>query len=276
MDRLIFGTAGIPYSTPEHTTIDGMERLKQLKLGCMEMEFVRSIFLTEDSVKAVKEAAKKNNIVLTSHAPYYINLNAREKAKEDASKMRIYQTAKIAHLAGAYSICFHPGFYLNQDPIKVYHNILDNLRQVMDRLSDEGIDIWVRPETMGKPKSFGTLKEILKLSSELKNVMPCIDFAHLHARSNGKENTLEEFKAILSEVEAVLGREGLDNMHIHVSGIEYSDKGEKNHLTLDDSDFNYKDLCKAWKEFKVKGVVISESPSIEDDAIILKRTYENP
>lgn len=274
MKQLIFGTAGIPYSAPERTTIEGMKRLKELKLGCMEMEFVQSIYLTEKSVQAVRDAAKSNNIILTAHAPYYINLNAREKAKEDASKMRIYKTAKIAHLAGAYSICFHPGFYLNQDPIKVYHNILDNLRQVMDKLSDEGISIWVRPETMGKPTSFGTLKEILKLSSELKNVMPCIDFAHMHARSNGKENTLQEFRSILSEVESILGREGLDNMHIHISGIEYSAKGEKNHLTLEDSDFNYKGLCQAWKEFHIKGVVISESPSIEDDAIRIKKEYE--
>ena len=104
--------------------------------------------------------------------------------------------------------------------------------------------------------------------------MPCIDFAHLHARSGGKYNTSLEFKEILEKVEKMLGKEGLQNMHIHMSGIAYSEKGEKNHLILKESDFNYKDLLKVWKEFKIKGVVINESPNIEVDALLMKKTFE--
>ena len=103
--------------------------------------------------------------------------------------------------------------------------------------------------------------------------MPCVDFSHLHARSNGKFNTRNEFQQVLEEIEKVLGRDGLENMHIHLSGIAYSEKGEKNHLKLEESDMNYKDLLKVWKEFKIAGVVICESPNVEEDALLLKNEF---
>ncbi|MEK6937589.1 MAG: TIM barrel protein, partial [Nanoarchaeota archaeon] len=130
------------------------------------------------------------------------------------------------------------------------------------------------PETTGKPTQWGDLKEILRLSQELEQVLPCIDFSHLHARTGGKNNTYEEFRQMLVEVEKAKGREALNNMHIHVSGINYTAKGERNHLNLQESDLNYKDLIKAWKEFKIKGVVISESPNIEGDALLMKEEWD--
>ena len=103
--------------------------------------------------------------------------------------------------------------------------------------------------------------------------MPCIDFSHLFARTVGKNNTLEEFNSILEQVKKI-GKDSIKNMHIHVSGIEYGDKGEKHHLILEESKFNYKDLMKALKEFKVKGYLTCESPNIEKDAILMKNYYE--
>jgi deoxyribonuclease-4 len=273
MKELLFGTAGIPLNTEHRTTINGIKTINSLKLECMEMAFVQSVYLTEKGVEEVKETAKKYNVTLTAHAPYFINLNAKEKAKVEASKHRIYKTAKITHMAGGYSIVFHPGFYLKQDPKKVYLNILDNLQDIMQKLDDEGIDIYIRPETMGKPTSFGDLDEILKLSESHEKILPCIDFAHLHARE-GKNNTTEEFRVILNKVENTLGKTGLNNMHIHLSGIHYTEKGEKYHLPLKESDMNYKDLLKVWKEYKIKGVVICESPLMEKDALLLKNTYK--
>ena len=78
---------------------------------------------------------------------------------------------------------------------------------------------------------------------------------------------------ILKRVEKRLGRQGLDNLHLHVSGIEYTDRGERKHLDLRQSDFNYVDLLQALKDFDAKGRVICESPSLEGDAILLKETY---
>lgn len=273
MDKLRFGTAGIPISTPNSNTINGIKHVRKLKLDSMEMEFVHNVHVTKEAAPEVKKTAEKNDIILTCHAPYYINLNAIEKPKIYASMNRIIKSAQITNLCGGYSVCFHSGFYLKQDPKKVYENVKKYLGEIVKKLKDEGNNIWIRPETTGKPSQFGDLNETLKLSIEFDNVMPCIDFSHFHAKT-GKYNTYEEFSFILEQIEKKLGKEGLNNMHIHVSGIEYGEKGEKRHLILEDSDFNYKDLMKSFKDFKIKGVVTCESPNIEQDALLMKKTYE--
>jgi deoxyribonuclease-4 len=134
-------------------------------------------------------------------------------------------------------------------------------------------NIWIRPEISGKKSQFGDLKEVVRLSQDIEQVMPCIDFSHLFARELGKNNTKGEFRLILGEIEKSLGKEALEEMHMHASGIEFGDKGERNHLTLEESKFNYKDLMKVLKEFKVKGVLICESPNIEKDALLMQKHY---
>jgi deoxyribonuclease-4 len=275
-DNLRFGTAGIPHSAPKGTpTNGGIELVRKLGLDAMELEFVHSVFLNEAKAKSAGEIAKKNNIFLTAHAPYYVNLNAAEKEKVEASKKRIVDSARALNFAQGYSCTFHPGYYLKDDPEAVFERMRVQFKDIMRILDDEGInDVWIRPETTGKPTQFGNLNELLKLSSEFERIMPCIDFAHLHARSNGKFNTTKEFREVLELVEKHLGKRGLDNMHVHFSGIEYSEKGERNHLFLKDSDFNYKDWIRVIRDFKVKGVFICESPNIEDDALMIKKLYE--
>jgi deoxyribonuclease-4 len=126
---------------------------------------------------------------------------------------------------------------------------------------------------MGKDSQFGTLEEVLQLCAEVEGVAPALDFAHWHART-GKVNSYNEFIAVLKKVEKRLGRAALDNLHIHVSGIRYGEKGENNHLNFAESDFNYEALVMALKDYKVKGMVICESPNLEDDAQLLKQAYE--
>ncbi|NJD99904.1 hypothetical protein E3E26_08960 [Thermococcus sp. LS1] len=274
VDRLRFGTAGIPLSTPKRSTINGIIHVRNLGLDAMELEFVRGVNLKPELAKKIKYVAKKHDVLLTAHAPYYINLNASEKAKVEASKKRIIQSAERLHDAGGWSVVFHAGYYLRQPPERVYERIKNELKDIERELVDRGIKVWLRPELTGKPTQFGDLKEIVKLSEELETVLPTIDFAHAHARHIGKCNTTEEWREMLSFIEDRLGREALDNMHIHMSGINYGPKGEKNHLPLQESDMKWEDLLKVLKEFKVKGVVISESPNIEEDAILMKKKYE--
>ncbi len=275
LDRLRFGTAGIPLSTPRRSTINGIAHVRKLGLDAMEIEFVRGVNMKPELAKKIKYVARKNDVVLTAHAPYYVNLNASEKAKVEASKRRIIQTAERLYNAGGWSVVFHAGYYLKQDPSKVYNNIKAALKDVERELIDRGIKVWIRPELTGKPTQFGNIEEITKLSEDLNMVMPAIDFAHAHARNAGRCNTEEEWRGMLSYIEDHLGREGLDNMHIHVSGISYTSKGERNHLNLADCDMRWEDLLKVLKEFRVKGVLISESPNIEGDAILMKRKYES-
>ena len=274
INELLFGTAGIPLSAEPRTTVDGIRHVRKLGLSAMELEFVRSVNISKEKAPEVKKAAEENNIILTCHAPYFINLNSLEKAKVKASIERILNSARILNLCGGYSVCFHAGFYMGQEPKKAYETVKLNLKEIISTLKEEGVEIWIRPETTGKETQFGNVDEILQLSVELDNVMPCVDFAHFHARTNGKYNSYNEFAGILEAIEKKLGRKGLENMHIHITGIAYGPKGEKNHLTLEESDLKYKELLKALKDFKVKGVAISESPNIEKDALLMQKTYK--
>lgn len=272
--RLLFGTAGTPKSSKKRNSISGIERVNELGLGCMELEFVRGVKMGEATAADVHEKAQNEDISLSVHGPYYINLNSREPEKIDASIERIYKSSRIGSLCGARNIVFHPAYYHKEDTQKVYDKVSGLLKQLVSRLNDEGIEVILRPETTGKGTQFGSLQENVRLGAEIEDVLPCIDFAHLHARSNGAENSYEEFSATLELVENELGREGLNDMHMHVSGIEYGEKGERNHLNLGDSDLKYQELMRALKDFKVKGLLICESPDNEGDALLLKKTYE--
>ncbi len=273
MKSLLFGTAGIPLSTPEPGLFAGIKQVRKLGLGALELEFVRKINISPEKAPLVKETAEKENVVLTCHAPYFINLNSAEQEKVIASKQRILNSARIAHACRAFSVTFHAAFYQKAPPEKVYLKVKEEMQEMANILQEEENDIWLRPETTGKPSQWGSLKEILQLSREVEQVMPCIDFAHLHARTNGKNNSLEEFRQILGQVETALGRNGLENLHLHMSGIHYGEKGEKHHLVLEESDFKYQELMQALKEFRAAGVLISESPNLEEDALLMKNCF---
>jgi len=273
MEKLRFGPAGVPMSAKGPSTEDGILRCSQLNLDCMEMEFTHGVQMKEPTALSISPVRQKHDVVLTAHGPYFINLNSKEKPKQVASRERILQTARIAHLCGAWSIVFHAAFMMEMPPKEVQATVKREMGVIMDTLEKEKNDIYVRPETMGKPSQWGTLDQILELNREWPRVMPVVDFAHIHAYHNGRFNTYNEFCSILDKVEDALGKNGLKEMHIHVSGIEYGPKGEKKHLFLKDSDFNYKDLLKALKEYKVGGCVINESPNQEEDALMMKELY---
>jgi deoxyribonuclease-4 len=268
---LRFGTAGIPLSTPERNTLNGIRQVRSLGLDSMELEFVQSVNITMQKAPFVKEEAIRNDVTLTCHASYYINLNSLSKSKIDASKQRLLDAVRVANTCGAYSVAFHPAFYHRMPAESVYKKVKEGLSHVVSTLQEEGNLIWVRPEVMGRVFQFGTLKEVVRLSQELDHVLPCVDFGHLHGRE-GKFNTYEEFADALAMVE-VIGKEALKNMHMHIEGVEYNSKGEKRHINLDESDLNYCELIRALKDFKAAGVVVSESPNIEADALLLKSLY---
>ena len=274
MAGLLFGTGGVPHSTKLPSTISGIERIAELGLDCMEMEFVQGVKMGEAAAYQVAETATRTGIKLSAHAPYFINLNAHEPEKIKASQKRLLQTARIASLCGAKSIVFHAAFYLGDPPQETYNNIKQHLGETLNQLKGENNQVWIRPEVMGKASQFGTIEEILDLCTELEGLAPCIDFAHWHART-GEFNAYPEFVSILKQVKERLGSAALDNMHLHVSGIAYGKKGEINHLNLKESDLQYAQLLQALSDYDVKGLVICESPNLEEDALLLKETYNN-
>lgn len=273
MDNLHFLTAGLPLATENKGYKKGLNLIKEMNLDGLEVEFVHGVRMNEESQNTVKDFVNQNNFKVTCHGPYYINLNSDEQEKIDASIIRILETARMAKNIGAYSITFHAAFYMKKDPEVVYNTVHESIEKICKILDEENNNIWIRPETTGKGTQWGTLEEIVRLSKNFKQVLPCIDFAHIHARSNGLYNTYDDFAKMLEFVGNELGSSVLSNMHMHIAGIEYGPKGEKNHLILEESDMNYKDFLKALKDFDVKGVLVCESPNIETDTKLLKDYY---
>ena len=269
MDKLNFITAGVPLRAGNKGYEAGFKVLEDMNLDGLELEFVRGVRISDKSREVVGASTK----VITAHAPFYVNLNAREEDKVEASIQRIIETAQTANELGGFSITFHAGFYLGMDKESVYKQIRDKIEIITAELGKVNNKIWIRPETTGKATQWGDLEEIVRLSKEFDTVLPCVDFSHLHARYNGAVNEYKDFCQIFETIGNELGQTALDNFHAHIAGIEYGAKGEKKHLNLEESDMNYKDLLKAFKAFNVKGAIVCESPNIEDDAKLMKEYY---
>ena len=269
--KLHFGPAGVPLSSKKRDTLNGIiYTYEELNLDGFEIEFTYGVKLKEDVANNINEYIKDKEFILTCHAPYYINLNYTEESKINKSIDMLYNAARLLYLSGGYSVAFHPGWYLNNSKEETSNVVKENLKKLMDKLKDESIDIYIRPETMELPKKFGDIDETTKLSKDIENVLPAVDFAHLRYRSN--RNDIDYLREILDKMENELGREPLDNMHIHMSGITLDKKGT--HSNLEESDMPWKDILRLLKEYKVKGVVISESPNIEQDAIRMRDYYK--
>ncbi len=273
MDRILFGTAGVPNATEKkNSPVDGVKKIHELELDCMQLEFAHGVRMKEEVSSNLRRVSYELGVPLTSHGPYYINLNAREQDKIDSSVERIIQTAKISDLCGAESMTFHAAFYMKDSPFDVFDLVEKSMSVIEERLSRLDIEIELRPELTGKTSQFGSLEELISLTKKVNSCNPCMDFSHLYART-GKYNTYEEFCEVLDTLSSELGRKALDNMHIHISGVSSNSKGDLKHLNLSDSSFNWKDLIRSLKKYDCKGYIISNSPNLEEDAKMLKDFY---
>ncbi len=271
-ESLLFGPAGVPLSSDDTSTIQGIERTRALGLECQEIEFVNGVKMGPDTARKVAAKAAAQKIRLSVHAPYFINLNSEDKGKRLQSQERILASARIAQLCGAANVVFHAGFYGKTSPDQAFAEIRKELAQVVSILRSERVPVTLRAETMGKRSQFGSLDEILLLCREIDGLQPCLDFCHIHARE-GRFNSYDEFSRILAKVEKKLGRAALRNAHIHISGVHYSEAGELKHLNLLESDFRFDDWIQALRDFDVRGAVICESPNREEDALMLQKLY---
>jgi deoxyribonuclease-4 len=275
---LLFGTGGTPLSTKEPHKTGAIRQVRSLGLNALEMEWVQGtppVSNVKSLTDALEESHKEPQVVLSAHGSYYVNL-AGEKDVIEKSRERIFKACWCLWKAGGRNVVFHPAFYQKLSPEETHKMVVESLRIILAQMETEKIEgVLLRPETTGKPTQYGSLDEILRLSVELPNTRPTIDFAHLHARSGGKFNTYDEFCSVLEAVHKSLGNEGLQDLHVHMSGIEYTAKGERKHLPLEESDMNWRDLFKAFKSFDVSGTIICESPILEQDALLMQEYYKS-
>ncbi len=271
-----FGTVGSPVSIPKKPggSVGAILRLKELGLDALELGWVRAVRVTEQTCAAIQATGKEQDVSISIHAPYFINLNASDEEWVNSRK-RLMDAAFFGRLAGATDITFHPGSYFGKDPAEVVSLSINRLQGCVDELRSMGNPVTLRPETMGKSAMLGSLEDTLAMAKALPGIEPCIDFSHLHARpGNGSVNTYEEFSHILELYGKTLGDASLRHLHIHLSGILYREKGEWKHCQLRESDLNLEALFKALKNFHCQGRILSESfPNWEDDAVYMKNLW---
>lgn len=307
MSKLRFGTGGFPITTKNRSVVNAISRIRELGLDAMELEFVYSDFVKEEDAVEVKKAALEKDVTLTVHGSYFINLASPEKDKLESSINRVMKSAKVGDLCGARSITFHPAAYMKRNHEEVDKIVVEAFKEIFKRYNESGLNIRICPELTGKAAQYGDLEMLISLVEKFagENIGFCFDFAHKHARDGGGWNSYEEFSQMLELIRARLGQKFLEDMHIHMSGINYSSKGERNHLTflpseeeykklgidvgdlsknykelaeagrLDVPDIKWKELMQALKDFKIGGVVVCESPNLEQDALLMQQYYKS-
>lgn len=240
-------------------SLKGVERVKKVGLQSMEVEFVRGVHMGNKLAKDVGSLAKKLNIELSVHAPYFINLNSAESAKKEASKKRILMSCERAHYLGAKKVVFHAGYYGKLSKEETYDNIMDAIKDIKSEIKKRKYDVKLAPETMGKINVFGDVNEIKKLMKDT-GCSCCVDFAHIKAFNKGKidyNEVLKDFKG---------------DLHCHFSGIIYGEKGERKHKITPIEEI--RDLTKAILKQKRSLTIINESPDPLGDSLKTKKVFE--
>jgi len=270
-----FGTVGSPSGTPKKPggSVGAIEYSKSIGLTTLELGWVQSVRVTEATCALIKEKATEQGVTLSVHAPYFINLNANDE-EWPKSRKRLMDAAHYGNLAGATDIIFHPGSYFERPPADVLKVAIPRLKDCVKELRKAKNPVTLRPETMGKSAMLGSLEDTLEMSKAIDGVLPCLDFAHLHARpGDGTMNTTQEWTKLLEMYQKSLGKDALKKLHIHLSGIEYGPKGEKNHLALHESDMKINFLFEVLHGFECAGRILCESPIMEADAEVMKKAW---
>ncbi len=238
----------------------GVKKVARMGLDCMEVEFTYGVRMRIEEAERVGALAGEKGIVLSVHAPYYINLASDEKEKVIASKKRILDSCERAHALGARNVVFHAGFYQKKTAAKTYALIKKAIVKIQDEISKKKWKVTLCPETTGKPSQFGSLEEILRLMNETGCGIT-VDFSHLFARQQGEIDYAGLLKILPNK------------FHAHFSGIEYGPKGERKHIVTKKKFFE--PLAAELAKRKLEVTLINESPQPFKDAAMMKRVLAN-
>lgn len=281
-DRPRFGPAGVPptFRLMKASMEDVPLLLREEGLDALEYEAIywggKPQMKREDAEK-LGLRARENDVWLSLHGSYFINLCGEKKIVE-ASKKRLIACATAAEWMGAHVVVFHAGFYGKKPHELVLRSCLEALRDVAQSLKSLGIkNARIGPETMGKPSQLGSLDEVLRIYQEVEQTQLVIDWSHLHSRDMGRFRTVADFRRVVETVEHRLGIEAARDMHCHFTKIEFTDKGERRHHTLEEERYgpSFDMLAEIIAEFKLRPVIISESPLLDIDAIRMRDTLQS-
>ena len=279
-DRARFGPAGVPpiFRILGAQSFDVPRLLREEGLDAFEYQAVRwgqKPQMKQEDAERLGSEARKNDVLLSMHGSYYVNLSGKKEVVE-ASKRRLVACATAARWMGAYVVVFHMGFYGRVEKSYAFKNCIAALKDIVATMNSLGIgNVKLGPETMGRVFQVGSLDEILTICEEVEQTQLVIDWSHLHARHQGRFRKVEDFRAVVEEVERRLGTEAARNMHCHFSKIEYTDKGERRHHVLDEARHgpDFQMLAEVIAEFKMRPVMICETPFLDVDAVKMRDMF---
>ena len=274
MGYVKFGPAGNPLNYKGKTSsVCGY--INTIGLDAYEYQATYGVKISKKSALALKKNSNENDVLVSMHAPYYINLSSNKDDVIERSVKRLVQAAKASEWMGAYRTVFHPGFYTTYTPYEAMERCKNSIEKIQEALEALGVgDYILAPETTGKKSQLGDLDEIIEICSSFDHFEPTVDFAHIHARSGGSLNSKNEYNKIFQKLEDGLG---LKSLHSHFTHVEYTGTGERKHHGLENEDYGppIKPLLEEIVECGWNVTVICESPYIDHDALIMKGMYQN-
>lgn len=251
----------------------GLRRVAELGLNAQEVEFVRRVGMSNEGADEVGKLAKELGILLSVHCPYFVNLCSTEKEKVEASKKRILDSVERAFHMGAHVAVFHPGFYGSLTPEAAFDGVEGACKDMVSWMKSKGIKgVALGLETTGKVSQFGTLDEIVRLCKRVRGCEPVVDFAHIYARQAGKIEYAEVFEQLKPLK--------LKHLHSHFTSMEWNPAkapgqgNERRHLPIEHDKPPFEPLAKEILKRKIDITLISESPVLEQDSLVMKRVFE--
>lgn len=280
---IAFGSAGAPdsfYAEGYKSSLDMPAWLARKGLNAYEYQCSRGVRIKEEMARELGERARDNNIKLSIHAPYYINLSTEEQDKRQKTKGYFLDSLRAARWMGATKVVFHPGGGPGNNRRETLIRAKKCLSEILRDAEEQGLnDILLAAETMGKINQMGSLEEILELCQLGSQVVPCIDFGHIYAVTQGNLKTIEDYSCVLDKISSALGSESLRNLHMHFSPVEFTKAGEKKHWTLKESHLygpEFTPLAQLIIEREMEPVIICESQGTQaEDALTFKGIYES-
>ena len=260
-------------------TEEAAKYVKDMGLDCFEYSFGRGVRMTDAKAASIGNAFKEQGIEISVHAPYYINFANPEEENAEKSYNYVLESGRVLKLMGGKRCVFHSATQGKMEREAAVSLTEERLKILRDRIYEAGLDdLYFCPETMGKIAQIGTLEEIVRFCKIDPIYLPAVDFGHLNAREQGSLKTVEDYKSRLAYMIAELGYERVKHFHVHFSKIQYSEKGEVRHLTLEDTVYGpeFMPLAVALKELKLEPYIVSESAGTQaEDALAMKHMYES-
>ena len=276
----IFGPAGNAENFPYKSSADAPKWLKELGLDCYEYQCGKGVHVGEDTARKIGRAAGAHGIVLSLHAPYFINLANPDRDTLKKTVGYIAGACRVADWMGAGRVVIHSGALMGRPRREALDIALRSLREVIAACDGAGFGhITLCPETMGKINQLGDLDEVLELCTVDERLLPCVDFGHLYARSLGADDGSEAMERMLDRMEEVLGPDRAGRFHSHFSHIEFTlNGGEKCHRTFaDDGGYgpDWAPLAAAVARRGWSPTFICESAGTQaEDALTMKKIYQ--